>query len=422
MSQKQHNFLSRLQRDQRGAVAILFGLLLIPLVGMMALALDFSLLKREANIQQVAADAAALAAASRASIGTHTETELIAAAKASFHENYVKLGGQPGGPDPIITVSGGTITVTYVRAIDTALLGVFGYDTMQSGVESKAGVAVPSKLEVVMVLDYSSSMNGHGKYQAMRDAAIQLVEDLTTDVNDPGHKFALVPFARHVYASMPSDFVVGQAPGGTWTNCTMDREYPYNTQDSTPDAGDDTTKWTSSSPLDNGHLGLGPCHNYLFRNLAVMPLTDNENQVVAKLQSMWPYSGTHIALGLEMGWHVISPNLPFNEGVAYNTNDVQKVIVLLTDGRQTVAGNGPGGSSSDENAEANMQTMCAAIKAQNVRLITIGFDLKKQATKDALLSCASSNADFYDADDNSELSASFQNITQTLAGAVRLIE
>ncbi len=35
------------------------------------------------------------------------------------------------------------------------------------------------------------------------------------------------------------------------------------------------------------------------------------------------------------GWRTISPNAPFADGVAYNTSNNTKVIVLMTDGQNT---------------------------------------------------------------------------------------
>ena len=422
MRHQSSEFLARFCHHKDGATAILFGLLLLPILGMMALGLDYSLLKREENIQQVAADAAALAAASRATLGEHSDAELIALAKTTFGANYVELGGVAGAGDPTVVINGGTVSVTFSRTIDTAILGIFGYNTLNPGVQSKAHMQLPVKLEVALVLDYSSSMNGGFKFEAMREAAIQLVQDLTTDVNDPGHKFALVPFAKHVYASIPSEFVEGQAAGNTWTNCTKDRRWPYNTEDTTPIINADETKWISSAPEDNGGNGSAPCHNYPSRNLFVTPLTEDENQIITQLQVMTPYSGTHIALGLEMGWHVISPNLPFDQGVAYNTSGVQKVIVLLTDGRQTASGNGPGGSNSVANAKTNLELVCDSVKADGIKVVTIGFDLNTQAAKDPLIYCASTTSDFYDASNNAELAASFHTIAESLAGRVRLIQ
>ncbi len=256
----------------------------------------------------------------------------------------------------------------------------------------------------------------------MRDAAIDLVEELSLDVNNTGHKFGLVPFAREVYVTLPSDYVVGQPAGGTWTNCTKDREYPYNTETSTPVINADETKWISRAAEDNGGTGSDPCYNYTDRDLVVKALTEDSAAILSQLQAMTPYSGTHIALGFEMGWHVISSNLPFDEGAPYTDEEVQKVIVLLSDGRQSVSGNGPGGSSSTAAAEVNLEDLCDNAKADGITVVTIGFDLTTQAAKDPLIHCASSGDDFYDASTNSQLVASFNEITARLAGEVRLVE
>lgn len=414
--------LSRFRRDEGGATAILFGILLVPLLATIAIAIDYSRAQHEKNVHQLAADAAALAAAGKASISNLTRAELIALAKAQFAANYKELGGTGTAPNPNVTIENGIVTVTFSRSLKTAVMGYFGYDTLALNTTSRASIKKPLKLEVALVLDYSSSMNSSGKYEAMREAAIELIEDLTGEFSDPGHKFALVPFAGHVYASLPSDFVLGQPAGGTWTNCSKDREWPYNTEDSTPVISQSETKWVSSAPEDNGGSGSAPCHNYPSRSLMVTPLTADESQIITQLEAMTPYSGTHIALGLEMGWHVISPNLPFDEGVAYGTEDVQKVIVLLTDGRQTASGKGPGGSNSVAAAEDNLEIICDSVKADGVKVVTIGFDLSTQAAKDPLIYCASTPQDFYDADDNDALANSFAAITQSLAGQVRLIQ
>lgn len=412
----------RFATNQSGAVAILFGLMLFPLFGMMALALDYSLLQREQKIQQSSTDAAALFAASRASDGGYSNSELVALAKTAFTENYLKLGGSPGAPDADVTITDRIITVTFDRSIDTAILGLFGYATLNTGAVSKAHTEIPVKLEVALVLDYSSSMDGGGKYQAMRDAAIDLIEGLTTNVTNPGHKFAVVPFAKHVYASMPSEFIAGQPAGATWSNCTKDRMWPYNRQSTTPVAGDDATKWISEAAEDNGGSGPDPCDNYTLRDLAVVPLSDDEEQAIDKLQAMTPYEGTNIAIGVEMGFHVLSPNLPFDQGVANGTDDTQKVMVLLTDGRQNQEAHGPGGSNSEADADLKLLELCDNIKADGIKIITIGFDLSTQEAIDPLVYCASTSNDFYDADTNADVAQSFEAIRQALAGHVRLIE
>ncbi len=415
------SILSELRSDRSGATAILYALLLAPMLGIIALAIDYSRLKREENVEQVSADAASLATASLKSGDSNvTDAQAIAAGKVTFKANYEELGRGAMAGEPTITIVEQTVTVSYKRSLGTYFLGLFGRPHMEVGVTSVAFIKKPLKLEVVLVLDYSGSMNSNGKYQAMRDAAIDLVEELSLEVNNAGNKFALVPFSKHVYATLPSDYVVGQPAGGTWTNCTRDRQYPYNTEDSTPLISDNETKWISDAPEDNNGTGSAPCHNYTSRDLVVLPLTEDKNPVISQLNSMTPYSWTHIALGMEMGWHVLSPNLPFDEGAPYTDDEVHKVVVLLSDGVQTAGGNGPGGANSVGHAQDNLEVVCDSAKAQGITIVTIGFDLATQAAKDPLIYCASSEDDFYDAADNTQLAASFNEITARLAGEVRL--
>ena len=76
----------------------------------------------------------------------------------------------------------------------------------------------------------------------MRDAAIDMVENLSENGTNKDIHFGLVPFSHHVYTTLPSSMVLG-ASGATWTGCTQDRQYPYNTQSAAPTAGNDASKW-----------------------------------------------------------------------------------------------------------------------------------------------------------------------------------
>ena len=62
--------LQRLRRDQSGNVAMLFGLLVIPLAAMMGLAVDFGRVYSVTSHTQAALDAAALAAGRTAQLNS----------------------------------------------------------------------------------------------------------------------------------------------------------------------------------------------------------------------------------------------------------------------------------------------------------------------------------------------------------------
>jgi hypothetical protein len=66
--------------------------------------------------------------------------------------------------------------------------------------------------------------------------------------------------------------------------------------------------------------------------------TTQRDQVKAKLGQMIADGNTNVAMGLAWGWHTLSKNAPFADGVdpaTTNGRKTTKVIVLLTDGDNT---------------------------------------------------------------------------------------
>ena len=117
---------------------------------------------------------------------------------------------------------------------------------------------------------------------------------------------------------------------------------------------------------------------------------------------------------------MLSPNAPWQEGSPHNSANKIQSIVLLTDGRQTVGAWGPGDTNSSSNGENNLEDMCEAIKAQDVLMITVAFDLRDTATENRLRDCATSPSYFFDADTNAELSSAFESIALAFAKDLHL--
>ena len=413
-----NSFIRRFLKDRRGNVIILFALSLIPVLGVIGAAIDFSRAHVVQTKLQGALDAAVLAAASGIQ---RTNEERIDNAEAIFAADLAS-GGLGISATPLITIeSDGKVKGSVVADLPSVMLGLFGINSLSLNIDAEVMSARLIQGEIVLVLDYSGSMNNSGKYQAMRDAAVDLVNTLSVDGTIPSVKFGLVPFSAHVYGSVASDYIVNEPAGGTWTNCTFDRKWPHNVTDSTPLTANDDTKWGMvGGGGEEGGSPYSACSNYPSRSLVIQPLTNNHAATISQLQSMTPYANTHIALGLAFGWHVLSPNAPWTEGVSYNTPNYIKSIVLLTDGRQTTSAWGPGASSSPGNGETNLEDMCTAIKAQNVLLVTVAFDLQDTATEDRLRDCATSSAYFFDADTNAELKVAFEAIATQFAANLHL--
>ncbi|MEM7427844.1 MAG: TadE/TadG family type IV pilus assembly protein [Pseudomonadota bacterium] len=408
-----------LGRDIRGNVAIIFGMVALPLLIATGMAIDYGQAVQNNSGLQHVADAAALAAAS---MKHGTDKERIQRGKDVAVANLEALG-MANSANIDIRILDDKIVAEAKGEVKTSLLKLIGHKGIKMGAIAEVPLAGIGNAEVVLVLDYSGSMNSRGKYQAMRNAAIDLVNTLTQDGDVTDRvKFGLVPFSHHVYATLPGEYVAGATPGSSWTNCTFDRKYPYNVTDAAPDRGDPDTLWgiSRANGYSRRQAGYGPCANYPRRGLKVQPLTYDSGAVISQLRAMRPYSLTHIALGLEFGWALISPSAPFTEGVAYGDEETKKFIVLLTDGAQTQPAWGDGNRRSVPNGEENLEEMCRNIKAKEVTLITIAFDLRDSRTESRLRNCASEPAYFFDANTNSDLASAFETIAGALVETVYL--
>ncbi len=411
--------LRRFHRETSGAVALLFALAVIPLSLAAGIAIDVAEISKAKVKLQGAADAAALAAASVKGIDDNAR---IAIAKSYIDAN---LAGQPVGAvgAPVVSVGQGALTVEINSKMPARFMQLAGFN--QHDLFSKSTVAIPgeSNAEIALVLDYSGSMNGKGKYQAMRDAASSMVDILTDEgKNTDSIKFGLVPFSHHVYLSLPGEYVVDEAPGTTWTNCTQDRKYPHNVEDKAPVASNIDSLWGMSKTNGYGVGAYAVCKAYPRNNLVVKPLTNDADAIKTQLASMKPHSLTHIALGTEFGWALLSPQPPFTEAAPYSDKETKKYMVILTDGVQTEKAWGENKSHTVVNGEVNLEEMCANIKAEGIHIITIAFDLNDGWTENRLKGCATSLEDFHIADNNDQLANVFEEIAQKLFRVVRILK
>ena len=161
------------------------------------------------------------------------------------------------------------------------------------------------------------------------------------------------------------------------------------------------------------------CSPYEPKSLTIRPISDDRAGIVSQLEDMKPNAWTHIGLGFSFGWQLVAPNGLFGNVADYDDDETMKVIVLLTDGRQTEPSFGPGSSRTVSHGEANLEELCQNAKAKNVTVVTVAFDLQHQATEDRLRNCSSDPAKyFFIADDGAELVSAFEEIKNQLQHAI----
>jgi Flp pilus assembly protein TadG len=201
--------------------------------------------------------------------------------------------------------------------------------------------------------------------------------------------------------------------------------------------GTSSSKATTSSITVGGIPG-GP--NFMCTTQALQPLTTNESSVLSKISAMEAEGATSIVEGAMWGWRILSPGEPFTQGAAYDTNETNKVLVLMTDGRNTyypnsyftkswydtygyVAMNHMGTTSTNSSTLSGVmddrtELACTNIKAAGIVIYTVGFDISGSDAATALgvlENCASSTDKFYKADDDEELLSVFNAIGNSIS-------
>ena len=188
--------LKRFLHQAGGAVAPLFAIAAIPMLGAAGAAVDFSIAYQQRTIVQDALDAAALSGGRK--IGAATNEQIKAEVEIFYYDN---IGEKIVNPPPLVmTVAGGTITLNTTLHVPTYFLRIMGLDEIvfHMMTAAKAGMGT---IEVVMALDNSGSMSG-SKISTLRDAATDLTNKLfaleTTSTQPEPVKIGLVPFAAAV--------------------------------------------------------------------------------------------------------------------------------------------------------------------------------------------------------------------------------
>jgi Flp pilus assembly protein TadG len=412
---KLQRFVKNFGASQKGSIAVMYAVSAIPIFVAAGSAVDYIRYLANVTELQAALDSAALAAAATPEA---TDAVRLALAEATFARNL--QGGDLAGAE--IERSFDIQDETVVAAADmdmaTSLMQFANIGSMKLSGGTEISVPESKNAEIALVLDYSLSMEeiiaGGVKYVAMKNAAKDLISDLEA-ANPDKVKFGLVPFSHHVYGTLPKSYILGATGSGDWTGCTQDRKYPYNLSDATP-TSDDDTKW--GQPQAPEHIDSG-CSGYASKNLVMKPLTNDFTGLKSRLDIMRPYSWTHIAVGVEFGFHMLSNNAPFEEGVSYDDDETQKFMVVLTDGAQKEPAFGPGGIRTVPQGKANLETLCTNAKIAGITMITIAYDLDDNDTVTRLKNCATDpDTNFFVATSAAAVAGAFDNIKTLITAQV----
>jgi Flp pilus assembly protein TadG len=301
-----------------------------------------------------------------------------------------------------------------------------------------------------------------------------------------------VPTGKGLITFAGSLATAANKPSWAWGGCVRQRTEPYDITDVSPDGATPATLFTpffapdepdqgfflnnylqdksclqanlaadqrcitkyTSSPVAAGGgwfggFAAGP--NAMCTIQQIIRLSNDQTAITNEINAMQASGNTVIPAGLMWGWHLLSPNGPFYDGVAYSDTKTIKVIILVTDGYNDVSGGsnnlnqsvynaygygsgphlnlvsvppGVNRPQPEYNADVKLQNLCNNIKAVQdangkpgrIILYTIGFGSGIDNYGLSLLQqCATSNSTYFYNPTSDELVATFQSIATGLS-------
>src|SRR5829696_7942567 len=168
--------LSRFIEDRRGAVAPMFALAIIPLIGLTGAAIDYSRANSVRAGMQAALDATSLAMAKLAP--TLTQSELQTKTNAYFQAMFNHPDAKNIVLTPNYSTTGGSqLTIAVSGSMDTTFMNVLGLSKIDIGSTSTVKWG-NKRLRVALALDNTGSMAMAGKIEALKTATNTLLTQL----------------------------------------------------------------------------------------------------------------------------------------------------------------------------------------------------------------------------------------------------
>ena len=463
-------------RSESGSAMPLIGFSVFALLGATGISIDMGRVQMAQSRMTNALDAAGLAAGANAN-SVNINDEVTKYFYANFPQGY--MGTQVQSLTVTAEDNNKKLTLNSSGLVDTTFMKVFGINSVE--IEAQSEITRSNMgMELVLVMDTTGAMaeaagGGQSKIVAAKAAANTLLNILYGSQNTQENLWVgLVPFSHsvnigtsHSVWTKPDTFNWGPSPSA-WMGCVDARE--VNGQDTT-----DTPPLLDGSGVDNrfpksywpcdvnynawygtnnnrNNCETTPANQVKYKSplntslgpnkqcsQAVTPLTSLKSTVVNAVSTLTPNGDTHIGIGAVWAWHMLSPtwrglwggemnssNLPFD----YNTPLMNKVVVIMTDGDNTLSNSAHGaywylsdnklGTTNATVAKTKLNerlaTVCSNMKANNIMIYTVAFGTNISTTvKNLLKSCATKPEYYFYSPTGADLQASFQQIGDSLA-------
>jgi len=438
----------RFRRDQRGNVAMMFGLALVPLMGVVGVAIDYS---RASNARQAlnsAIDSAALMAARDAQ--KLSDADLRTRINAWIKDNLPPdVKGEYDTATITIDRTARTIKIAAKANVPTTITNLLGKTVLPVSSTSQSTWGT-NTIELALVLDNTGSMAQNNKMTNLKTASKSLLTIMkNAAITTDQIRVSIAPFntqvridralkdepwirygmTRSVTMTCDKSGKNCKTPGGVastdptisgcstngkgvmtctetlskaaWAStegCIADRDQNYDVTDAGSYAASNQqypATWCGQSSL-----------------VETMSLTSDWTALSNKIDAMTPVGNTNVTIGAVWGWATLSTAAPFTEAKPSTEPRLKKYMILLTDGDNTQNRF----TTSQSSIDARTALACSGVKNAGISVYTIRV-MDGNAT--LLRNCASDPSMYYEVTDASQLDPIFRAIANEIS-AVRL--
>jgi Flp pilus assembly protein TadG len=417
------------KRNQDGAVGMIFGLSVVPMVMMIALAVDVG---RKTHMDQKlsdAVDSATLAAAKLIKQGRATDEEVKDAALAFFKANVPGNYAVYNEADFDVAIDrvNSKIEIKLPVYVETTFARIAGIDKMWIPQKSTAVFALRD-IEVGMALDVTGSMKdpvsgGGTKLAALKSAFTKFANLMLPDIPLPGQtvRVGLAPYASAInlgpYAKDASNNL-------STDGCVVERSTNVYS-DASPSAGG---YFAINKPGPTGRRSIDAITSgsltYECPTAApVKGLTTDRQALIDSVNSYRTYGATAGHFGAQWAWNLVSPEWGSVWGGTSRPDDYSKVtdkklvkaVILMTDGEFNTA-------YANTNSAVQALRLCTAMKDKGIQVFSLTLGLNNAAAKKTMQDCATPGDDYFvDAASEADLDEAFAKFAGKI-NALRLAQ
>jgi Flp pilus assembly protein TadG len=412
--------------DRKGGVLPLFAIAMIPVIGFVGVAIDYSRAASARTSMQTALDGATLMLSKDAAKLTQTELNQRAGQYVNALLNRPEL--QSSSYQATYTAIPASLTITAAGSMATDFMGIFGISNLNVASSSTVRWG-NARLRVALALDNTGSMALSDKMSALRSASHGLLSQLQNAASQNGDVYvSIVPFNKDVnvgasnfgeswikwtewnaangqWCKKNGQCSATQETGNatwtpnehsTWNGCVTDRDQNY-----------DTTN-TEVSTIVPGTMMVA--EQYAQCPVSMMGLSYDWSALNQRIEAMYPAGNTNQAIGLQMAWQSLT-SAPFTIPAKDPNYEYRSVIILLTDGMNTQ----DRWYWDQGSIDARQKMTCDNIKSAGITLYTVQVNTDGQPTSTLLQQCASDSEKFFLLTSATEMVSVFSQIGTNLS-------